>query len=126
LDIRAGEIFIVHIKASETVGHEQFNARPFIIVSRRLVNFKGNLVVGVPLTTTGADNPMTHPPYRISIPGAEISKDIAFKGEVKDSIALTDQIRALDKGRLESKMGVLSATALAAVGLGLSYLFDLR
>jgi mRNA-degrading endonuclease toxin of MazEF toxin-antitoxin module len=79
----------------------------------------------VPLTRTGADKPI-HLPHRIIIPASEISRDVAFSGVIENSVALTDQIRALSRQRLENRMGVLSGTALAAVGLGLSYLFDLR
>src|SRR5207244_880378 len=99
------------------VGSEQHSRRPFVIVSRLRINNSGNVVVGLPLTTTGADNPSGHPPHRIFIPAGEIARDIGFSGAIQDSIALTDQIRALSPSRLESKMGDVSATALAAIGL---------
>ena len=66
------------------------------------------------------------PPYRIVVPAKEIVRDIAFNGEIKTSIAKTDQSRVLDKSRLEKRIGKLTNTAMAAVGLGLAYLFDLR
>jgi len=53
-------------------------------------------------------------------------KDVSYTGEIKDSIAKTDQVRVLDKSRLERKMGTLTNTANVAVGLGLAFLFDLR
>jgi mRNA-degrading endonuclease toxin of MazEF toxin-antitoxin module len=125
LEIKPGEIYYVTIDPKHTVGREQHTRRPFVIVSRLRINRVGSVVVGVPFTTTGTDRP-THPPHRILIPASEISRDVSFVGTIHNSIALTDQVRALDPSRLEDKMGVVSATALASIGLGLSYLFDLR
>ena len=109
---------------AHAVGSEQYNRRPYVIVSRLMVNRSGKTVVGVPLTTAKAGE--SHPPHRIVIPAKEITPDVAFGGEVKDSIAKTDHVRVLDKTRLQNKMGRLSNTAQVAVGLGLAFLFDLR
>jgi len=123
--IRPGDIYFVNIKPYQVVGSEQHSPRPFVIVSRLAINRnQGNIVVGVPLTTTRAHG--IHPPHRIVIPAAEISKDVLFTGNVLDCVALTDQVRALDKKRLENKMGTLSNTALVAIGLGLAFVFDLQ
>ncbi len=124
-DVKQGEIYWVDIPAAHTVGSEQYKRRPYIIVSRTLVNRSGKTVVGVPLTTVNADTP-NEPPYRIIIPAREIARDVLYNGEIKDSIAKTDHVRVLDKSRLEQRMGSLSTTAVAAVGLGLAFLFDLR
>jgi len=78
--------------------------------------------VGVPLTTTEGNDPA----HRILIPAREIIRDVAYTGEIKDSIAKTDQIRVLATSRLERRMGALSNTAIIAVGLGMAFLFDLR
>jgi len=126
VDVRPGEIYWVTIDPTQTTGSEQHFRRPFVIVSRLRVNRSGRVVVGLPFTRTGADPTAQHPPYRIFIPATEISRDGGFTGDIQDSIALIDQVRVLDRKRLENKMGVVSATALAAIGLGLSYLFDLR
>lgn len=125
MEIKPGEIYIVTIDPAHTVGHEQHSRRPFAIVSRLRINRKGWVVVGVPFTRTGANLP-GQPPHRIVIPASQITRDVAYKGNIEDSVALTDQIRALSPDRLEDKVGVLTGTALASLGLGLSYLFDLR
>jgi mRNA-degrading endonuclease toxin of MazEF toxin-antitoxin module len=125
--VKPAEIYYVTIDPAHAVGHEQHSRRPFVIVSRFRVNMMNWVVVGVPLTTTGADKPLTsHPPHRIYIPANEISRDIGFNGAIEDCVALTDQIRALAPERLENRMGTMSGTAFASVGLGLLYLFDLR
>jgi mRNA interferase MazF len=123
-DIRPGDIYFVTIDPNQTVGSEQHSRRPFIIVSRFLLNQRSTIVSGIPLTTTRAEE-TSHPPHRIRIPANEIVRAVTFVGEIKNSVALTDQVRVLSKARLENKMGSLSDTALAAVGLGLVYLFDL-
>ncbi len=127
MDIKPGDIYYVDIRPDHVVGHEQHSRRPFVVVSRLLVNRKGNLIVALLLTRTGA-HLTTHPPHRIRIPAQEIAKEPSFTGGVHDSVALVDQVRALDKSRFlpGNKIGVLSGTAVAAVGLGLSFLFDLR
>jgi mRNA-degrading endonuclease toxin of MazEF toxin-antitoxin module len=130
-EIKQGDIYWVDIPPAHTVGSEQYDRRPYIIVSRTAVNRSGKTVVGVPLTTAiqsldPAGSSPIDPPYRIRIPAKEIIKDVSFGGETKNSIAKTDHIRVLDKARLQNKMGVLTSTASAAVGLGLANLFDLR
>lgn len=125
MDIKPGEVYWVTIPQNHTVGSEQFKRRPFVIVSRLLLNRKGNVVVGVPFTTASTDKP-DPPPHRILIPANEILRDVLYTGPIEMSVALTDQVRALDKTRLEQRIGMLSATALTAIGLGLAYVFDLR
>ncbi|MBV9155987.1 MAG: type II toxin-antitoxin system PemK/MazF family toxin [Acidobacteriaceae bacterium] len=123
-DIIQGDIFWIDIPQGHTVGSEQYNRRPYIIVSRTALNRSGRTVVGVPLTTTS--NPAGQPPWRVTIPAKEIVRDVSFQGDIKDSIVKTDHVRVLDKTRLENRMGKLTNTAFVAVGLALAYLFDLR
>jgi mRNA-degrading endonuclease toxin of MazEF toxin-antitoxin module len=123
-DIKPGDIYFVTIRPAETRGSEQHSRRPFVIVSRLSLNLKSTIVSGIPLTTTGAGT-NRHPPQRIHIPANEIAKDVCYSGTVQDSVALTDQVRVLAKERLETKMGTLSDTALAAIGAGLNFLFNL-
>ncbi len=127
LEIKPGEVYYIEIDPSHVVGHEQHSRRPFVVMSRLLVNRRGNLIVAVPLTRTNADK-TDHPPHRIRIPSQEITKDPLFKGNIHHSVALVDHVRSLDKTRfhVHNRIGVLSGTAVAAVGLGLSFLFDLR
>jgi mRNA-degrading endonuclease toxin of MazEF toxin-antitoxin module len=112
----------VTIRPEETKGSEQYGRRPFIVVSRLAVNRTIKTVVVVPLTRT-TDN---EPPYRIVIPVSEITKDISCKSQLELSVAKTDQVRVIDKSRLEEKIGRLSQTATLSVTLGLAYVFDLR
>ena|SRR6266705_3259688 len=113
MEISQGDIYWVTIRREETKGSEQFGRRPFIVVSRLGVNRTIKTVVVVPLTTT-TDN---EPPYRIVIPVSEIIKEISCKSQLELSVAKTDQIRVIDKSRLEEKIGRLSQTATLSVTL---------
>jgi len=125
-DIKQGDIYWADIPQSQTVGSEQYKRRPYVIVSRTAVNRVCNTVVGVPLSTSVDPTKTIKHPFRILIPPQEIIKDVAFNGEVKISLAKTDQVRVLDKSRLQNRMGALSATVTAAAGGGLAFLFDIR
>jgi mRNA interferase MazF len=124
-DVRQGDIFWVDIPKEHTVGSEQYKRRPYVIVSRTLINRSGKTVVGVPLTTANALG-VNQPPYRIFIPSRDIIRDVSYAGAVENSLAKADQVRVLSKERLENRMGRLSDTAIAAVGLGLAFICDLR
>lgn len=103
-------------------GSEQSGMRPFIIVSRDLVNKSKPTAVGVPLSTkTNKANS-----YRILLPVAELIADVGCGFNFQDSVALCDHVRVLDLTQIKRRIGVLSANAAAAVGLGLAYVFDLR
>src|SRR5262249_49781384 len=74
-------------------------------------------VGGVPFTASENVLSTTQPPYRLFVPAKEITKDISYTREIRDSVAKTDQVRVLDKSRLEKKIGRLT-TAIISVGLG--------
>jgi len=90
-------------------------------MSRRGVNH-GNPVVVVPMSS----NLKKASSYNIAIPAAEIVKDVNSKSHIVDSVALCRQVFAIDKRKLEERLGKLSQNAIIAVQLGLSYLFDIR
>jgi mRNA-degrading endonuclease toxin of MazEF toxin-antitoxin module len=125
-DIKQGEIYWVDIPKDHTRGSEQYKRRPYIIVSRTAVNKVCQTVVGVPLSTAVDPKKAIQHPFRVVIPPREIVKDAGYSGEIRLSLAKTDQVRVLDKSRLETRLGALSATATAAVGGGLAFLFDVR
>ncbi len=123
LEIKQGEIYWVNARELDVLGSEQQKSRPYIIVSRTLINRFGKNVVGVPLST----KTQKASSYRLLLPGEQIVKDPACRRELSDSVALTDHIRVLDVERLEQpKMGTLSQTALGGIELALSFLFDIR
>jgi mRNA-degrading endonuclease toxin of MazEF toxin-antitoxin module len=123
MDVKQGEIYWVNARDLDIQGSEQQKSRPYIIVSRTLINRLGKNVVGVPLSTK-VHKASSH---RLLIPAAHMIKDAACTRTLSDSVALTDHIRVLDIDRLETpKMGTLSLTAIGGIELALSFLFDLR
>lgn len=105
-------------------GSEQSGMRPFIIVSRDLLNKKQDqkTAVGVPMSTKvhKANS------YRIFLPAAELLAWGSSRYPFQDSVALCDHVRVLDLNQVKHRIGTLSANAIPSVGLGLAYVFDLR
>jgi mRNA-degrading endonuclease toxin of MazEF toxin-antitoxin module len=103
-------------------GSEQSGLRPFIIVSRDLINRGRPTAVGVPMSTRvhKANS------FRIKLPARELIREVTSTYQFQDSVALCDHVRVLDLNQIRHKIGQLSATATAAVGIGLAYVFDLR
>jgi len=123
VEVKQGEIYWVNARDLDVQGSEQQKSRPYLIVSRTIINKLGQNVVGVPLTTKlhKANS------YRIKLPVGFMVKDPACTRPLQDSVALTDHIRVLDISRLEQpKMGAILLTAVGGIELGLSFLFDIR
>jgi mRNA-degrading endonuclease toxin of MazEF toxin-antitoxin module len=118
---RATSIWVT-IPQQQAVGSEQFGRRPFIVMSRNAVNKVIKTVVAVPMSTAVANQS----PYRIVIPAEEIIKDPSCNSQLQASVAKTDQVRVIDKSRLEQRIGRLSQTATISVGLGIAFVFDIR
>ena len=131
-EIQQGDIFWVDIPAQQTEGSEQYGRRPFVVMSRHAVN-KGKTVIVVPLTTFSqkiqdANVLARQPPYCIVVPTSEITKDVSCQSELSLSVAKTDQVRVVDKSRLQThnRIGRLSQTAILSISVGLAYVFDIR
>lgn len=123
IEIKQGEIWWVFAKDLDIAGHEQQKSRPYIIVSRDLINKLGDNVVGVPLSTK-IHKACAH---RVKVPVQLMVKNSACTRPLEDSVALTDHIRVLDRNRFEQpKMGTLALTAVGGLELALAFLFDLR
>lgn len=110
-------------KDLDVTAHEQKYARPYVIVSRDVINRIGTNVVGVPFSTK-LHKANSH---RILIPLVHMVRDVGCARPLETSVALTDHIRVLDPIRFESpKMGKVSDTAMGSIELGLAFLFDIR
>jgi len=121
MEIQQGDLY--WFQPLDASGSEQSGMRPYIIMSRLAVNRNRPTVVGVPLSTNLTK---ANPYFRILLPMAEIVKDANCGSQIQDSVALCDHVRVLDVARLRQKIGKLSDTAVAGVGLGLAFVFDLR
>jgi mRNA-degrading endonuclease toxin of MazEF toxin-antitoxin module len=116
--VKTGEMWWCEPDPLDTVGSEQEKDRIWVIVSATALH-RGNCVVGVPLTT----NLTKASAHLVQIPKKELIMD--GKNPSIPSVALTDQIRALDKTRFRRKAGHISQYGLHSIQLGLMRLFDL-
>jgi mRNA-degrading endonuclease toxin of MazEF toxin-antitoxin module len=131
VEVKQGEIWLYEPPGASTSeqsallvtsGSEQSGLRPFVIVSRDLVNKGRPTAVGVPLTTKVKKANA----FRIQIPQAELLHDVG-RDPFLPSVALCDHVRVLDLNQLRTKIGRLSDNALnSVVGLGLAFVFDFR
>jgi mRNA-degrading endonuclease toxin of MazEF toxin-antitoxin module len=131
MEVQCGGIYLYDPPTSSTSdqgaslvqsGSEQSGLRPYIIVSRDSVNRNKPTALGVPLSTRvhKANS------YRIMLPASELIKEVTSHYQFQNSVALCDHIRVIDLSRLRSKIGKVSVNALAAVGLGLAFVFDIQ
>ena len=95
-----GEIYWINFAKRDPRGSEIEKTRPCLILSLSAANEHRSTVVVVPLTTS----PLSAPPIAIAVPSA---------GE--KSVAVCDQVTAVDKRRIKGKKGALSVKDLRAV-----------
>lgn len=97
---------IVEVDLDPVVGHEQGCAHPCIVVQNNAGNRFSSMTIVVPLTDA------------TRIGGQSPIYVLLHKGDGgirKDSIALTDQIRAVDLQRVGRSFGVLSPETMTKV-----------
>ena len=114
--IRQGEIYFCEPDPKDTCGREIEKDRPWVVLSIPRLN-RGSCVVCLPLSRH-IEKKMAH---LILVPKAEITMEDGNPSV--DRVALTDQIRALDKARFRTKAGYVSQRAVTSILLGLDYLF---
>ena len=79
-----------------TAGHEQAGARPVVVISRDAFNAAGwGRCLCVPLSTRNRESPL------------HVQIDPPEGGVRTTSFALVDQVRALDRSRLEQRWGAI-------------------
>jgi len=91
-------------------GSEIRKTRPAVILSVDSINRARQTIMVVPLSAS----PRPRPPIIVAVPsrGAQ-------------SVAICDQLRALDKSRLSTRIGSLSAADLRAVEAGVKMVLGL-
>ena len=106
--VRRGEIWWVNL--DPTQGSEIRKTRPAIVVTANALNRARRTVVVVPLST----GPQPRPPIIVPTPSAGLN-----------SVAVCDQVRAVDKRRLTRNQGQLSAADLRSIEDGLRRVLEL-
>jgi mRNA-degrading endonuclease toxin of MazEF toxin-antitoxin module len=116
-EVKQGDLYWCEPDPEDTVGSEQEGDRIWVIVSIPPLH-RGNCVVELPLSRH-TEKAVAH---LIQVPKAEIT--MVDNNPAINRVALTDQIRALDKTRFRKKAGYVSRRALVSIiNLGLGYLF---
>ena len=88
--MRRGEIYFAAL--DQTVGAELQKTRPVVVVSNNAANRASSVVTVVPLTS----NVARVFPFEVLLPAAQT-------GLAKDSKAMAQQVRTLDKARLNAR-----------------------
>ena len=105
--MKRGDIYFAQL--DPTRGAEIRKTRPVVIVSNDVANRASSLVTVVPLSS----NVSRVFPFEVAVSTAQ-------SGLPKDSKAMAQQVRTIDKARLaNTKNGVLPATQLAALDVAL-------
>src|ERR1022692_2369892 len=87
-----------------TLGSEIRKTRPCVVVSVKVLNERRRTVIVVPLSSS----PRASPPILIPI-----------RCDGRSAVAVSDQIRAVAKERLHSRLGVVADEEMAALEDGL-------
>jgi mRNA interferase MazF len=116
--LKCGDIVFVNLPSHNPKGHEQEGRRPAVIVGVPLGDVRYSVVVVVPLTTQfgvgGKRNPVLYP----IIPSGTA-------GLPQKSVALCDQIRAVDIQRVIGYLGSLNINEYLPIIDGVRQVLDL-
>jgi len=112
--MRRGDIY--HTDLNPTRGSEQSGTRPVVVVSRDAINEHSPVIIIVPIT--GAENKLRLYPTHVPL-GAGMG------GLAKDSIAITEQVRAIAKTRLRTNIGHLKHEQMSLISAALKIAMDL-
>lgn len=105
---RRGEIWWVAL--DPTIGSEIAKRRPCVVMTRDLINQHRRTVVVVPLSSS----PKASSPILIAVNCAG-----------RPAVAVVDQIRAVAKERLQSRMGILTGPEMEAISEALQQVLEL-
>ena len=103
-----GDIWWVALET--TLGSEIRKTRPCVVVSVKVLNERRRTVIVVPLSSS----PKASPPILIPI-----------SCDGRPAMAVSDQIRAVAKERLRSRLGVVATEEMAALEDGLKQIMQL-
>ena len=105
--MKRGDIFYADL--NPVVGSEQGNNRPVLVVQNDTGNKHSPTVIVTPITGRLNKNPL---PTHVLLPKA--------CGLERDSLALTEQIRAIDRSRLGNYIGRAGKSAMSQIDTALS------
>lgn len=106
--IKRGDIYYAEL--NPVIGSEQGGTRPVLIISNDIGNRHSPMVIVAAITSR------VH--TKAKLPTHTAIRD--FEGLNKDSIILLEQIRTIDKKRLQEYIGMLSESEMARVDKALA------
>ena len=107
MEIKRGELYYANL--SPVVGSEQGGLRPVLIVQNDIGNKYSPTVIVVAVTSKI---------NKAKIP-THIELDASTYGLEKNSVVLLEQIRTLDKSRIQQKIGQLDTLKMQAINKAL-------
>jgi mRNA interferase MazF len=111
---KRGDVYLARLDPTE--GSEQAGERPVIVVSRDAINQNSPLVIVVPVTDRS---------HKRRIYPSQVVLKVGDGGLTKESVALGEQIRAINTGRFIKHMGQLGPASLTQIGAALRITLDL-
>ncbi len=111
--MKRGEVYNARLDPTE--GSDQAGTRPVIIVSRDAINDNSPVVLVVPCTSYRGQR----------IYASQVTVRPPDGGLDVDSVVMADQLRAIDKRRLEGYRGTLSSQTLQRLERALLIVLDL-
>ena len=108
-DVTRGDVWWVSL--DPTQGAEIKKTRPCVVLTHDTLNQLRRTVVVIPLSTAAKP----HPP--ITVP-------VTCQGQ--SAVAVIDQIRAVAKHRLKSRLEAMTSNDLAAIGRAISTILEIR
>lgn len=112
--ITRGDVWIASL--DPTKGAEISGQRPVIVMSRDAINRNSPLVIIVPVT--GRENKHRIYPSHVILASGD-------GGLTKESVAVCEQVRAIQSSRLVKQLGHLAPASIVAVGAALKIALDL-
>ena len=112
--MKRGDVYMAGL--DPVIGSEQGGTRPVVIIQNNTGNLHAPTVIAVPVTSSTGKPPL---PTHAVLPAGE-------GGLWRDSIALCEQVRTLEKARLTRRLGAVSADALRGIEKALQVSLDIN
>ncbi len=112
--MKRGDVYMAGL--DPVIGSEQGGYRPVVIIQNDTGNQHAPTVIAVPVTSSGGKPPM---PTHAFLPLGE-------GGLWRNSIALCEQVRTLEKSRLGRRLGAVGADALRDIEKALQVSLDIN
>jgi mRNA interferase MazF len=111
---KRGDVYLARLDPAE--GSEQAGERPVVVVSRDAINVSSPVVVIVPTTNLS---------HKRHIYPSQVVLKTGDGGLTKDSVALGEQVRAINTTRFIKQMGQLAPASITQIGAALKITLDL-